>query len=103
MYVSFKTNIGKGKVMSSENPKIEVVGPKGTYQICLKSGATVVLDGVELCTYAPIPNPPVPVEPQYFFFQKEGVRVSFTAHFVGKNTHGEKPLDDVIDAIFRLK
>ncbi len=99
----FQNNIRKEKFMSSEDPKIEVVGPTGTYQICLKSGATVVLDGVELCTYAPIPNPPNPVQPQYFFFQRAGKPVSFTAHFVSPKEYGEKPLDDSIDAIFRLK
>ncbi|WP_353627722.1 hypothetical protein ABNQ24_07120 [Ralstonia pseudosolanacearum] len=85
----------------SDVPEIKVVGPVGSYQICLKSGASVVLDGVELCTYAPNPNGN-PVPPK-FFFQRSGERVSFTAHYVARDEGGEKPLDDVTDAIFRIK
>lgn len=86
----------------SDVPEIEVEGPVGTYQICLKSGASVILDGVELCTHAPNPTGN-PMQPKYFFFQRLGERVSFTTHYVAPNEAGEKPLDDVIDAIFRIK
>ncbi|MDO3621707.1 hypothetical protein Q3O98_11415 [Ralstonia pseudosolanacearum] len=86
----------------SDVPEIKVVGPVGSYQICLKSGASVVLDGVELCAEAPNPTDGNPV-PQRFFFQRSGQRVSFTAHFATRDAGGEKPLDDVMDAIFRIK
>ncbi len=89
--------------MSEESPTIKSIGPVGTYQVCLKSGATVVLDGVELCAFVPMPSPPSPTKPWSYFFQRSGVRVSFTPHFVTANEFGEKPLDDFIDAIFRLK
>lgn len=89
--------------MSEENPNIKAVGPVGTYQVCLKSGATVVLEGVDLWVYAPMPNPPNPIEPWHYYFQRAGERVSFTPHFVNKAGFGEIDLDVVIDAVFRLK
>ena len=69
----------------------------GTYQICFKSGATVVLENAELwASY--FGN-----EPKVWYFQRAGKKISFTAHFTNATGGGEKPLDEVIDAIVRLK
>lgn len=75
----------------------KLFGEVGTYQICFKSGATAILEGVELLASF------LPGDPPAWFFQRDGQRVSFTAHFISPNAGGQKPLDDVIDAILRLK
>jgi hypothetical protein len=73
------------------------VADVGTYQICFKSGATVVLENAEL--YATFFGN----EPQVWHFRRDGKPISFTAHFANTTGYGEKPLDEVIDAIVRLK
>lgn len=75
----------------------KLLGEVGTYQICFKSGATAILEGVELLASF------LPGDLPHWFFQRNGQRVSFTPHFATPTSGGEKPLDDVIDAIFRLK
>lgn len=69
----------------------------GTYQICFKSGATVVLENAELSASF-FGN-----DPMVWYFQRAGKKISFTAHFANSSGRGEKPLDEVIDAIVRLK
>ena len=69
----------------------------GTYQICFKSGASSILENAEL--YATFLGD----EPQVWHFRRDGKDISFTAHYSSATGRGEKPLDEVIDAILRLK
>lgn len=75
-----------------------VVGSSGTYQVIFKSGATVILENVELFQYSSSAE-----EPNNWVFERNGKRISYTPHFKTLTSSGEKPLDDVIDAILHLK
>ncbi|PXX07015.1 hypothetical protein C8R27_1571 [Nitrosomonas ureae] len=66
----------------------------GTYQICFKSGATVILEDAEL--WASFGG----TKPWKWYFVRSGEEISYTSHI----SEGiQRPLDEVIDAIFRLK
>ena len=75
-----------------------VVGSVGTYQVIFKSGATIILEDVELFQYSSSVD-----EPNSWVFERNGRRISYTPHFKTPTSNGEKPLDDVIDAILHLK
>lgn len=75
-----------------------VVGSIGTYQVIFKSGATVILENVELVQYGSSTG-----EPNSWVFERNGRKISYTSHFKASASNGEKPLDDVIDAILHLK
>lgn len=74
------------------------VGNIGTYQIVFKSGVSVILENVELFQYSLSTD-----EPNSWGFERNGKRISYTPHFKISTASGEKPLDDVIDAILHLK
>ena len=82
--------------MSTEPSSEKLVGT-GTYQIIFKSGATAIIENVELMEAIS------GSEPSKWYFQRGGALVSFTTHFASPNSRGQKPLDDVIDAILLLK
>ena len=75
-----------------------VVGSIGTYQIIFKSGTTVTLENVELFQYSSSTG-----EHDSWVFERNGRRISYTPHFTASTSNGEKPLDDVIDAILHIK
>lgn len=75
-----------------------VVGSIGTYQVIFKSGATVILENVELVQYGSSTE-----ESSSWVFERNGRRISYTPHFKASTSNSEKPLDDVIDAILHLK
>ena len=81
----------------SDEISVKQVSGTGDYQVCFKSSATVILTNVEL--FAIFSGN----EPMEYLFKRGDEKVSFTAHYSSGTGRGEKPLDDVIDAIFRLK
>lgn len=75
-----------------------VVGSIGTYQIIFKSGATIILENVELVQYGSSTE-----DSSSWVFERNGRRISYTSHFKTSTSSGEMPLDAVIDAILHLK